>query len=349
MPVNGMKKTNISEFLKLADHYPIIDVRSPSEFKQGHIPGAINIPLFDDHQRETVGISYARQGRIKAILTGLELIGPSLSSKLKSALKLARSGKLLVHCWRGGMRSETMAWLFSLGDIETFVLEGGYKAYRNHILNELSHERKIIVLGGLTGSGKTKILQYLKEHGHQVIDLEKIACHKGSAFGWMGQESQPTSEHFANLLFNEWKKLDFNRPVWIEDESSNIGNVFMPSEFYNNMQKSPTIILMMDIEARIPGLIADYTAFPPEEIKASINRISKRLGAENAKISLRAVENNDFGTAIRIILGYYDKSYLYGLRKKEKDKVIYIETAENNVELNALKVLEASEKIVWKE
>ncbi|NSW93663.1 MAG: tRNA 2-selenouridine(34) synthase MnmH [Bacteroidales bacterium] len=342
-----MKKTNISEFLKLADNYPIIDVRSPSEFKQGHIPGAINIPLFDDHQRETVGISYARQGRIKAILTGLELIGPSLSSKLKSALKLAHSGKLLVHCWRGGMRSETMAWLFSLGDIETFVLEGGYKSYRNHILNELSQERKIIVLGGLTGSGKTKILQYLKEHGHQVIDLEKIACHKGSAFGWMGQEPQPTSEHFANLLFDEWKKLDFSRPVWIEDESSNIGNVFMPSEFYDNMQKCRAIILMMDIETRIPGLLADYTAFPPEMIKESINRISKRLGAENAKISIRAVENNDFATAIRIILGYYDKSYLYGLRKKESNKVIYVETATDDVEINALKVLEASEKIVW--
>lgn len=347
MPVIEIKKTDISEFLKLSDLYPVVDVRSPSEFEHGHIPGAYNIPLFDNRQRDAVGKKYAGQGRIKAILAGLELIGPLLSSKLSSALKLARSGKLLVHCWRGGMRSETMAWLFSLGDIETVVLEGGYKAYRNHILDELARERKMIVLGGFTGSGKTKILQYLKEHGHQVIDLEKIACHKGSAFGWMGQGPQPTSEHFANLLFEEWKKLDASKPVWIEDESSNIGNVFMPEKFYANMQKCPCVVLKMDIETRMQGLIADYTAFPAEEIRESINRISKRLGPENTKSSLRAVENNDFATAIRIILGYYDKYYLFGLKRKSSEKVIYVETGSDEVEINALKVLEASEKIVW--
>lgn len=348
MPINELDKINISEFLKLSEVFPVIDVRSPSEFNAGHIPGAHNIPLFDDRQREAVGKKYVRQGRIKAILKGLDLIGQELSLKLSSALKIAKGRKLLVYCWRGGMRSETMAWLFSLGGIETVMLEGGYKSYRNHILSELSRERKMIVLGGLTGSGKTKILQYLKSKGHQVIDLEKLASHKGSAFGWMGQGPQPTSEHFANLLFEEWKRLDHSQPVWVEDESSNIGNVFMPEEFYSNMQKCPVIVLMMDIETRIPRLEAEYSAYPAEEIKASINRISKRMGAESAKSSISAIENNDFATAIRIILRYYDKSYLFGLRKKESDKVIYVEASSDNVELNSQKILEASKKITWR-
>ena len=349
MPLSELEKVDISEFLKLSALFPVIDVRSPSEFNSGHIPGARNIPLFDDRQRETVGLKYVRQGRIKAILAGLDLIGPELSSKLSYALKIGGGGKLLVYCWRGGMRSETMAWLFSLGGIETVVLKGGYKSYRNHILSELSRESKMIVLGGLTGSGKTKILQYLKLKGHQVIDLEELASHKGSAFGWMGQGPQPTSEHFANLLFEEWKRLDSNQPVWVEDESNNIGNVFMPAEFYSNMQKCPSIVLMMDIETRMPRLMAEYSAYPAEEIKASINRISKRMGAENTKSSLAAIENNDFATAIRIVLRYYDKSYLHGLRKKESNEIIYVEASSDDVELNAQKILEVSGKITWQQ
>jgi len=132
-----VNKIYITRFLELAEKYPVIDVRSPSEYQMGHIPGAINIPLFDDKERETVGIKYKNAGRVKAVLRGMELAGPSLHIKLSEAIKTAKDGKLLVHCWRGGMRSEAMAWLFSLGDIQTEVLEGGYKSYRNYILSSL--------------------------------------------------------------------------------------------------------------------------------------------------------------------------------------------------------------------
>ncbi len=135
-------KTDIKRFLELAEKIPVIDVRSPSEFSAGHIPGAFNIPLFDDTEREAVGIRYKKEGRVKAILAGLELTGSSMHSKLEKALKISRGGRLLVHCWRGGMRSEAMAWLFSLGDIETEVLEGGYKSYRHYILESLSAEQE---------------------------------------------------------------------------------------------------------------------------------------------------------------------------------------------------------------
>ncbi len=341
------EKINISLFLDLAETIPVVDVRSPSEFTSGHIPGAFNIPLFDDKERETVGIKYKNVGRSKAIISGIEIAGPKMYLKLREALKVARNGKLLVHCWRGGMRSETMAWLFSLGDLDVEILDGGYKAYRKHILNALAEKRKIIVLGGMTGSSKTLILHHLKKKGGQVIDLEGIANHKGSAFGALGQDPQPSSEHFANLLFKEWKQLNKDVPVWLEDESHNIGNVFMPDEFYNNLQDSPTIILFMDIEKRVPRLIEEYSTYPPELLKESIMRISKRLGGDRTKDALAAVDNSDFAKALKIILEYYDKAYLYGIKHKHKENLISIETDTDDVAVNTEKVLNAAKKIIW--
>ncbi|MGB8492233.1 MAG: tRNA 2-selenouridine(34) synthase MnmH, partial [Bacteroidales bacterium] len=241
-----ISKTEIRTFLSLAETLPVVDVRSPSEFTAGHIPGSSNIPLFSDTQRETVGTWYSKGGRTKSIIEGLRLTGPSMYLKLKKALKIASSGKLLVHCWRGGMRSEAMAWLFSLGGIETVILEGGYKSYRHFVLESLSASRKMLVVGGLTGSGKTGIIKYLTESGHQTIDLEGLANHKGSAFGSLGQVQQPSSEQFGNMLFSAVSKTLVGEPLWIEDESRNIGNVFMPENFYLNMQKSPSIVLLMD-------------------------------------------------------------------------------------------------------
>jgi len=337
-----VKKIDICRFLELSEKYPVIDVRSPSEYQNGHISGAINIPLFDDKEREVVGIRYKTAGRIKAILSGLELAGPSMHNKLSEAIKAATKGKLLVHCWRGGMRSEAMAWLFSLGDIHTEVLEGGYKSYRNHILSSLSGKRKMIILGGMTGSGKTHILRYIKNNNHQVIDLEGIACHKGSAFGSLGQPLQPTSEHFANLLSDEWRRLDNNLPVWLEDESRNIGTVFMPDNFYNNMLEAPTIILMMDIKTRLPRLTEEYTGYPPELVIESILKIRKRLGGDNTVNAVRAVDEGRLSEAVEITLSYYDKAYMFGIGRRSSKNIVYVETDTDDVMVNANKVLEAA-------
>ncbi|HBE40801.1 MAG TPA: tRNA 2-selenouridine(34) synthase MnmH [Bacteroidales bacterium] len=340
-------KIEIQKFLELSENFPVIDVRSPSEHIYGHIPGAINIPLFDDHEREVVGTEYKNAGRVKAILKGLELAGPSLYKKLTEALKSAKTGKLLVHCWRGGMRSEAMAWLFSIGGIDTEILEGGYKSYRNHILSVLSQQRRMIILGGMTGSGKTHILKYIKNNGHQVIDLEGIANHKGSAFGALGQPPQPSSEHFANLLYDEWRHLDENMPVWLEDESRNIGNVFMPDTFYGNMLDSPAIILLMDIKTRLPELLKEYSVYPPGIIKESIMKIRKRLGGEETASAIRAVDSGDFAKAIEIILGYYDRAYLFGIKRRKPERIVYVDADTGNIEKNAGKVLEAANKIKW--
>ena len=342
-----LNKIDIDNFLELAESVPVIDVRSPAEYNNGHIPVAYNIPLFENSEREAVGIKYKKEGRSKAILKGLELTGPSMHLKLREALKIAKEGKLLVHCWRGGMRSETMAWLFSLGDIDTEVLEGGYKKYRHKVLGALSEKRKIIILGGMTGSSKTRILKQITKWGQLFIDLEEIANHKGSAFGALGQPPQPSSEHFANLLFDKWRKTDKNQTLWLEDESRNIGTVFMPDNFYNNMLEAPSIVLLLDRDKRLPGMIKEYSTYPPELLIESILRIKKRLGGDNAADAINAVETGDFAKAIEITLKYYDKTYLFGIKKKPAENIIYVKADTDNIEENALRVLEAAEKITW--
>lgn len=341
-----VKKTNIAEFLVQAETIPVIDVRSPSEFNKGHIPGALNIPLFDDKQREAVGISYKQEGRQKAVIKGLNLIGPNIGLKLENAIEATRDNKLILYCWRGGMRSEAMAWLFTQGNIQTSVLEGGYKSYRRFILDKLSEPRKTIVLGGLTGSSKTCILNHIKALGHQVVDLEKLACHKGSAFGSLGQKEQPSSEHFANKLFSEYSKTNPSLPVWLEDESHNIGTVFMPVSFYKNLAESPAIILLIEKELRMPRLIEEYSQYPPEHLKESVMKISKRLGGDNTRNALKAIDEGDFTRAIEITLDYYDKAYMYGIKQKSSDKIIFLKTDTNDIATNAERVLEAAKKII---
>jgi tRNA 2-selenouridine synthase len=343
-----VQKANILSFLELSETITIADVRSPSEFNQGHIIGAVNIPLFDDKERESVGTKYKKEGRLPAILEGLKHSGPLLGSKLEHALNHEKDGKLLVHCWRGGMRSEAMAWLFSLGDIEATVLDGGYKNYRRYILEKLSEKRKMIVLGGMTGSSKSHIIRHLNSTGHQVIDLEKLASHKGSAFGALGQAPQPSTEHFGNILFTECNKLNNDLPFWIEDESRNIGSVFLPEQFFLNMQQNPVIVLVMDIKTRLPRLKEEYSKYPPESLKASVLKIAKRLGGDNTRDAVEAIERGNIARAIEISLSYYDKAYLYGLTKKQSKNIIYVNTDTDDIEQNASKVLEAASRIKQK-
>lgn len=341
------EKIPAERFLELAESIPVIDVRSPSEYNSGHIPGAINIPLFNDSERAAVGIRYKKEGRLPAILEGLKLSGPVMSEKLSQAITAAGDGKLLVHCWRGGMRSEAMAWLFSLGGIHTVILDGGYKSYRNYILGRLSEKRKMIVLGGLTGSSKTHILRYLESTGRQIIDLEGLANHKGSAFGALGELPQPSTEHFANMLFDKWKVNKPELPFWVEDESRNIGTVFIPDCFFERMHDSPIIILMMEAKLRLPRLIKEYSAFPRESLKASVLKISKRLGGDNTVEALEAIEQGDYSKAIEITLRYYDKAYQYGLKTKRSKNLIFVETNTDDIEVNAGKVVDAAAGIIW--
>ena len=337
-----LRKIPARAFLEQRETIPVVDVRSPGEYAAGHIPGAVNIPLFDDEERAEVGTVFKKEGNRQAVLRGIDLAAPGMSAKLRKALDLSSGGKLLVHCWRGGMRSEAMAWLFSQGGIESSLLEGGYKAYRNHILSDLARDRNFIVLGGLTGSGKTGILRHMKNAGVQVTDLEGLASHRGSAFGALGKGPQPTSEHFANLLYDDLAAMHDDEHVWLEDESRNIGTVFMPDCFVLKMQSAPVIALMMSIETRLPRLLEEYTAFPAEEIMASVMKISKRLGGDRTREAVDALRKGDYPTAIRITLEYYDKAYHYGLSKRPEGQVTYINTETDDVVVNAALVTDAA-------
>lgn len=238
------------------------------------------------------------------------------------------------------MRSDSMAWLFETGDLRPTLLEGGYKSYRNHILDQLAIRRKTLVLGGMTGSGKTDILQILEQRGEQMVDLEMIASHRGSAFGSLGQGNQPSTEHFANLLFDRWRDLDFGRTIWLEDESRNIGSVFLPELFWNNMQSSPVLAIMSSISTRLPRLVRDYSLFPPDELIASVKRISKRLGGDRTADAVKAIETADFAKAAEITLTYYDKAYLYSLHRRDKELIHTLQSETGDAEQNAAMVIE---------
>jgi tRNA 2-selenouridine synthase len=337
-----IRRLNPDEFLRLRARIPVVDARSPGEYSRGHIPGAVNIPLFDDNQRAEVGTLYKKEGTEKAVMRGIDLAAPQMSAKLSRALELAHDRELLVHCWRGGMRSEAMAWLFSTGGITPMLLAGGYKAYRNHILSDLGRSRKYIILGGLTGSGKTEILNHMMSAGAQVTDLERLASHRGSAFGALGQPPQPSPEHFANLLFDDLSGKSDNTRIWLEDESRNIGTVFMPDGFFEQMQTAPVVALMMSIETRMPRLLQEYTSFPSEQIGASVMKISKRLGGDRTREALDAIKRGDYRTAIKITLEYYDKSYSYGLTRRRAGQVLFVDTDTDDVAVNAAKVTEAA-------
>ncbi len=339
-------KIGVEELTGLSGTVPLIDVRTPSEYLRGHIPGAVNIPLFSDNERAVVGTIYKQNGQIEAIIKGFDIAGPRMSELLKEGIQKAGwNNRLMIHCWRGGKRSESMAWLFSNAGIECMILEGGYKAYRNHILSELGKQRKMIVLGGLTGSGKTAILAELRSMGEQVIDLEALANHKGSAFGALGQEDQPSSEHFSNMLFTLLNRYDPDRRLFIEDESHRIGHIHIPDNFFDQMHRAEVIALMPDIKTRIPRLREDYGLFPADSLIESVERISRKLGGDNASKAIAAIRDNDLDTAIEIVLNYYDKAYRYGLSRRPSSAVRYITGPADDPRKNAVKVLSIADDI----
>jgi len=332
--VNAVK-INIEYFLQNQGNIPLIDVRSPAEYKHAHIPGALNLPLFDNEERAIVGTLYKKSGKETAVLKGLEIVGPKMVAFVKEARKLAPTKRLYIHCWRGGMRSESMAWLFETSGINSLIIEGGYKAYRQYIKKAFANEASFIILGGMTGSGKTAILNKLKLLGEQVIDLEGIAKHKGSAFGGINQDQQPSTEQFENNLYKEWRKFDLNKPIWLEDESKSIGRVQIPDEIFLRMRQSRVIEIKMPKTQRIAILEKDYTRLDPEELIQSTLRISKRLGGLKTRESIEAIKNNNFNLAIDIVLDYYDKSYMKGLNSREPQTLFPINIEEIDPEVNA--------------
>lgn len=320
----------IEEFLPLTDDLPLVDVRAPKEFAEGHIPGAVNIPLFSDAERADVGIRYKNNGNESAVLLGLELVGPKLADFARQAKKLAPRKEILVHCWRGGMRSKSMAWLFETAGLKARILDGGYKAYRRFIRGQFSMPSKMIILGGYTGSGKTDILRELQKQGEQFLDLEGISHHKGSAFGQLGQEEPPTSEQFENNLADDWRKFDLNKTIWIEDESRMLGWCGIPEPLFQKMRNSLLLKIVVPKKEREKRLVKEYGKFDKEVLRQSLNKITDRLGGLAYKQANEALESGDMTRVADITLFYYDKAYQHGNASRDSKQIIEIPVEKDN-------------------
>jgi tRNA 2-selenouridine synthase len=305
----------LDDFLLLRKNLPVVDVRSPLEFSEGHMRGAINIPLLNNEERVQVGTDYKKKGQKEAIKTGFRLVGPRLLDIVNETEKIGK--EILVHCWRGGMRSNNFSQFVAMAGVKSQTLTGGYKSYRQQAVKSFSEPFQFRIIGGCTGSGKSEILRALGQQGAQIIDLEAMAHHRGSAFGGLMMPPQPTTEQFQNELFEEILKLDITRPVWIEDESIAIGKIFLPNELWQTMSKSPVIEMGVSKGTRIQRLVDEYGPADKEEFLAAMSNIVKKLGGQHFNTAKEKLFQGDMASVIEILLTYYDKAYQNGLERKK--------------------------------
>jgi tRNA 2-selenouridine synthase len=335
--LKGLSQSSVAEFLEL--DVPAFDVRSPREFSHAHIPGAFSLPLFTDAERALVGTAYKRQGKKEAIDLGVEIVGPKLYSLLKQAEMHAQK-ECKLYCWRGGMRSEFVRFFLSFTGMRAVQLKGGYKAYRHLMLQTLEKPAALYVLGGLTGSGKTELLEVLDA---PKIDLEKLASHRGSVYGEMPGLHQPSCEQFENMLGHT---LYANKgPFWVEDESRMIGSCKIPDGFFEAMLKAPFIFLDSPKEERVLRIHRLYGGFEQSWWIQMTLKIQKRLGGMQTRQVLSFIEQNDLLPAIDTILTYYDGAYQYAIERRRKmgqGPVIFIKTTGKSRALIAKEIQDAA-------
>jgi len=304
---------SLEKFWQLRLQIPIVDARSEGEFAQSQVPGAINMPILNDEERVMVGTLYKNAGSEKATLKGFELVGPRFHLIQKEALKRFPDKKIILYCWRGGMRSQIFSWLMGQVGIQVYRLAGGYKTYRTFTHACVRQTYTLLILGGKTGTGKTVLLRGLRERGEQVVDLEGLANHKGSSFGGIGQLPQPTVEQFENLFAEQLRLLDSKAPIWIEKESRRIGRIILPDQFYEQMTTSLRIEIEKTEEARIAHIAEEYAALEEEALLQAVIRLQKKLGGLRMQQALDDIKAKQHASWIANLLGYYDKTYSYDL------------------------------------
>ena len=315
----AVQKIDIEDFIVLAPNSIVIDVRSPGEFEHAHIVDAHSLPLFNNEERAIVGTTYKQKSREAAIKIALPFFG----EKMKPLIEMVETWvaafekkhtretpTIIVHCWRGGMRSGAVAWLLDLYGFKVLQLSGGYKAYRNWALLQFEKAYPLKVLGGYTGSGKTEILLELKRRNKTVIDLEGLAHHKGSSFGALGQETQPSQEMFENKLAHALSSIEFiEEGIWIEDESQRIGLVMIPLSFFTLLRNSVCYFIEIPFEERLNFITTGYGKFDKDSLMSATLRIQKRLGGLETKNAINHIIEGNIKDAFHILLKYYDKWY----------------------------------------
>ncbi len=323
-------KTDIKLFIQHAEHIPVIDVRSPGEYAHAHFPHAFNLPLLNNEERAIVGTTYKHEGNQTAVLKGYELVGHKFADYIKQAIKIAPNKKINVYCWRGGLRSNIMAFVLHTAGFELNLLQGGYKKYRHWVLETLEQPRQIKIIGGKTGSGKTYVLHELKKLDQQIIDLEGLANHKGSAFGSLGQAPQPSIEMFENNLALQWVKVDANKILWLENESRMIGTVRIPPKIYEAMRQATTYDLLVPLEARINHIVKEYGQFEKQLLIDSTQKLEKKMGNLRMQQAIDFLTSDELNAWVFMLLEYYDKAYLYSKEKRNPNTLIAVPATNKN-------------------
>ncbi len=327
---------------------PLIDVRSPSEYYKGHIPNSINIPLFDNDERKIIGTIYKKEGRKKAVVEGLKFFEKKIEFFLDNLFMNIDSYKnfpdnnnnelfIRIYCSRGGMRSQSIAWLLEKYKLNPITLKRGYKTYRRWILDCFSKKWNIVIIGGKTGSGKTRLLSLLEKYKYQTIDLEGFACHRGSTFGGLGMKEQPSNEQFENEIAEKLYSFKTNNNIFVEAESANIGKCKIPHEFFNQMKESRRIEILRSESNRLDELIDTYSVFTKEELKDSVQRIKKRLGPQRTKIALESIDEEKWDLVCRSVLDYYDRCYEY--EKVGKENITLLDLTDKNYDEKILELI----------
>jgi len=299
-----------------------IDVRTPAEFAEVTVPGAINVPILDNQERAEIGTLYKQSGPSLARQRGVELVSPRIPSLIQAVNSQRRDGDrpVLVFCWRGGLRSGSMVQFLNLAGIPAMQVVGGFKAFRTHVMEFLERGEwgRLFVLRGLTGVGKTRLLKRLEADGYPVLDLEGIANHRGSAFGALGLTEQPGQKAFETSLWEALRRIPPGSWALSEGESRNIGKLQLPEQVYRSLQLETTLWLEAPLELRVRMILEDYPA--RDDFKAAfvkpIEALKRRLGKERVAGFLRLLDDGQWEELVRqLMVDYYDP--MYNFRKPE--------------------------------
>lgn len=314
----------------------VIDVRAPKEFAQGHVPGAVNLPLLEDDERHLIGLIYKQQGPQAAIAQGYEVFEPKRLALLERLQALPQNQPWAVYCARGGMRSQVMTGFLNHSGFAAQQVQGGYKAYRRYCLDRFEEVdlSNLVVLHGQTGVGKTRVIVRLEN----ALDLEGYAQHRGSMFGGIGLEPN-SQKQFEALLVQGLNGAEPSRPLFVEGESRKIGPVDLPQRLYQTMMKSRCLLLTAPLELRAQRITEEYVTDQPEQrprIREVITRLYPSLGHHRVAELLALFDQGDYEACFAAILSeYYDPKYNHSLQHFScEEQVEVLDTAQAAAWLN---------------
>ena len=300
----------------------IIDVRSPAEFALDHIPGAINCPVLNDAQRVTVGTLYKQQSPFEARKLGAAIVARNIGHHLEQHFQtMPKQWKPLIYCWRGGNRSGSMALIFAKVGWPVVQLDGGYKAYRHSVMHVLEHlplSLQFRVICGTTGSGKSRLLQYLEQSGAQVLDLEQLAAHRGSVLGSLPLNPQPSQKMFETRLWQTLRRFTSNRVVYVESESKKIGDLRVPTALMDRIRSAQCVQVQLPTNDRVKLLIEDYPHLvsDTELLVSQLSHLTQLHSKEKIHRWQSLAETGEIAALVETLLvEHYDPAYLRSIEK----------------------------------